>query len=223
MHRSGTSCLAGSLQKRGLFMGQVHESNPYNRKGNRENQKFVDLNDKILQYNNAGWDKPPSGNLVWNADHCRELETAVSEFNAVNHACWGFKDPRTLLTLEFWLSRLSVVKFIGSVRHPLLVAKSLQSRNGFAIEQGLGLWLSYNERLLGLLEQGPFPVISFDVEPDDYIRKVGDAAKQLGLPGTIGETGDFYDRELISQSQVDEHELPETVKAVYGKILTYVA
>ena len=59
MHRSGTSCLAGSLQKRGVFLGQVHEVNPHNRKGNRENQRLVDLNTKILQYNHADWDRPP--------------------------------------------------------------------------------------------------------------------------------------------------------------------
>lgn len=223
MHRSGTSCLAGSLQKRGLFMGQVHESNPHNRKGNRENQKFVDLNDKILQYNNAGWDRPPSGGLVWNAGHSRELQITISEFNSVKSQFWGFKDPRTLLTLDFWLSGLNSVKFVGSVRHPLLVAKSLQSRNGFGIDQGLGLWLAYNTRLLSLLEQNPFPVVSFDVEPDEYIWKVGEAAKQLGLPDKSVDADDFYDRELISQSQIDEYDLPETVKTLYGRILTHAA
>ena len=51
MHRSGTSCLTGSLQEAGLELGEHHTWNPYNRKGNRENQDFVDLHDAILAAN----------------------------------------------------------------------------------------------------------------------------------------------------------------------------
>jgi hypothetical protein len=31
---------------------------------------------------------------------------------------WGFKDPRTLLTLPFWMEAVTP-KFFGSFRHPL--------------------------------------------------------------------------------------------------------
>lgn len=41
MHRSGTRSLAGSLQERGLRLGKVFTSNPYNRKGNREHATAV--------------------------------------------------------------------------------------------------------------------------------------------------------------------------------------
>jgi len=37
MHRSGTSCLAGSLQELGLYLGEVYDQNPHNPRGNREN------------------------------------------------------------------------------------------------------------------------------------------------------------------------------------------
>ena len=51
MHRSGTSYLAGSLQEAGLILGDCHTWNKHNEKGNRENQKFVDLHDAILEAN----------------------------------------------------------------------------------------------------------------------------------------------------------------------------
>ena len=51
MHRSGTSCLTGSLQNSGLFLGECHTWNKHNERGNRENQKFVDLHDAILAAN----------------------------------------------------------------------------------------------------------------------------------------------------------------------------
>ncbi len=38
MHRSGTSCLAGSLQQGGMYLGDVYEHSPHNIKGNRGNQ-----------------------------------------------------------------------------------------------------------------------------------------------------------------------------------------
>ncbi len=64
MHRSGTSCVTGSLQQAGLFLGACHTWSPHNRKGNRENQDFVDLNDDVLATNDGAWDKPPR-KLVW--------------------------------------------------------------------------------------------------------------------------------------------------------------
>ena len=41
MHRSGTSCLAGSLQQAGLELGDVFTSNPFNKKGNREHRDVM--------------------------------------------------------------------------------------------------------------------------------------------------------------------------------------
>ena len=36
MHRSGTSCLAGSLEQQGLFLGETNTRGPFNLRGNRE-------------------------------------------------------------------------------------------------------------------------------------------------------------------------------------------
>ena len=59
MHRSGTSCLTGSLQEAGLYLGDCHTWNPHNLKGNRENQEIVDINDRVLADNGGAWDAPP--------------------------------------------------------------------------------------------------------------------------------------------------------------------
>jgi hypothetical protein len=222
MHRSGTSCLAGSLQKRGLFLGEVHVSNPHNRKGNRENQKCVDLNTSILRYNGAEWDRPPLEKLTWNASHARELQAIVAAFDAVNLPNWGFKDPRTLLTLPFWLSGIEKPQFIGTIRHPTLVAESLQRRNGFAITKGFDLWLAYNARLLQMLEHSPFPILSFDADPDKYISRVDAVAKQVGLTGKTGDDDDFYDQGLLVQHEPDDDTLPEPVRIIYEKIMAHV-
>lgn len=173
MHRSGTSCLIGSLQNRGLYLGQVHESNRYNRKGNRESPLIVDLNTGILRYNSADWAMPPVHPIKWTDEHVTTGCAIVKSFASASGGHWGFKDPRTLLVLPFWESVLKRYRYFGTVRHPTLVARSLQNRNNkFTIEQGLNLWREYNLRLLDLLRRSAFPVISFDAESDKYVSSV---------------------------------------------------
>lgn len=70
MHRSGTSCLAGSLQHNGLYLGDVHTWNPYNVKGNRENEKIINLNDDVMKFSGGSWDNPPT-EIKWLNDHIR--------------------------------------------------------------------------------------------------------------------------------------------------------
>ena len=68
MHRSGTSCLAGSLQKAGLFLGKHHTWNEHNKRGNRENQDIVDLHEELLRANEGKWHQPPKTN-DWTKQH----------------------------------------------------------------------------------------------------------------------------------------------------------
>ena len=51
MHRSGTSCLAGSLQAAGASGGAIVEYANDNLLGNRENTSIMNLNKKILAHN----------------------------------------------------------------------------------------------------------------------------------------------------------------------------
>jgi len=57
MHRSGTSAFTGTLKIAGLDLGSdIMQANEYNVKGYFENNKIVELNDKILSYFKASWD-----------------------------------------------------------------------------------------------------------------------------------------------------------------------
>jgi hypothetical protein len=109
-----------------------------------------------------------------------------------------------LLTLPFWIWEIKRRKFVGTVPRPMLVARSLQARNGLPIPCALELWLAYNTRLIQLPEENPFPIVSFDAEPDEYIAKVEAIAEQLGLPETSDEKDDFYDQRLINREEPNE-------------------
>ena len=94
---------------------------------------------------------------------------------------WGFKDPRTLITLPFWLAALRQPLLVATFRHPVPVARSLEARNGTSIDAGLALWSVYNERLLALRRVRRFPIVRFDLDGARYRREIGALAVELGF------------------------------------------
>lgn len=99
MHRSGTSCLAGSLEEAGVFLGPVSRENLYNPKGSRENRAIMELQDLVLSDNGGSWDSPPV-KIHWSEER-RMIQAQLLEVYC-DQKIWGFKDPRTLILLDGW-------------------------------------------------------------------------------------------------------------------------
>ncbi|MCF7979215.1 MAG: hypothetical protein K9L82_14585 [Chromatiaceae bacterium] len=211
MHRSGTSCLAGMLEQTGTFLGQVNQQARFNPKGNRENPRITQLNDQVLSFNNASWRTPPHPPLSWNRSHSAQRDQIIASY--AEQPRWGFKDPRTLLTLDFWLDGLepAQVASIGTFRHPLAVALSLSARNpGNQIEQSIALWCHYNSQLLRHQAQHPFPLLDFDLEPDAYRAAFGIALEQLGSQRRTASTEPgFFDQALRNQTRPSEAQMKQ--------------
>jgi len=217
MHRSGTSCLTGSLEQAGLYLGNVNTKAPYNAKGNRESREIMELNDLVLAANGGTWDAPPITPATWSSTH-RETRDAILTGFPKNQV-WGFKDPRTLFTLEGWLEALPAPRFVGTFRHPLSVSQSLAQRSkAYSIEDGFQIWLAYNRRLLELHEELNFPLICFDWPMSQYLAGLHRICDQLQLHSPA--TGfDFFEsglRHSISLADVPEH--PEA-RAIYEQLL----
>ncbi len=178
MHRSGTSCLAGSLEEAGLYLGEVNTAAPHNAKGNRESRAIMDLHDDLLRTNGGNWDAPPP-NVVWSAEHRARRDAIIATYPP--DRIWGFKDPRALLTLPGWLEVLPSTGFVGTFRHPLAVAASLYARNQIPLEKSLALWETYNRQLLDYQRQFAFPLVSFDWPPERYRERLTAIALALHL------------------------------------------
>lgn len=219
MHRSGTSCLAGSLQQRGLHLGEVYESRPHNRKGNREHQRVMDTNNAVLACSQGSWDDPPA-ELRWDRDCVLARESVVRELEAgSNGRPWGFKDPRTLLTLPFWLERLPHPRMVGTYRHPASVARSLMARGGRMPLAGcLQLWLEYNQRLLALHAAAPFPIVCFDAGGEAYVQAVERVASRLGLAGRPPGEGEFFEDELRTRDPPPDTAIPSAHARVLERL-----
>ena len=206
MHRSGTSCLTGSLQAAGIPGGKVNQYTTDNPRGNRENQSIMTLNDRVMADNNGTWDCPPT-TLNYSLEHQQQRDLLLEELNS-QFPVWMFKDPRTVLTLPFWQQGISNLQLIGTFRHPVKVAMSLYQRQGTPIplREGLKLWIHYNSLILKVFRESPFPLICFDLPQREYLAKITEVINELNakiaddfqLSGS--KAAEFYESTLINQA-----------------------
>lgn len=201
MHRSGTSCLAGSLEEAGLMLGDVNKAAPFNAKGNRENRSIMELHDAVLLSNNGAWDDVPP-TVHWLPQHQQTWRRLVSKLTA-QKCTFGIKDPRTLLLLDQWREWPGHLELVGTFRHPAHVAASLRHRNGMDVGAAQRLWLEYNERLLRAWERKPFPLLNFDWDNDKYRERLRTLASKLKLPAP-NRASDFFEDSLVHHVRVEE-------------------
>ena len=119
-------------------MGPRGENNP---KGFFENRAFVRFNAELLQSAGGIWKDPPSLPPGWEADPrldpVRERAREMLESTFGDAPLWGWKDPRSALTLPFWQALLPDMRYVVCVRNPLDVAASLEHRNQLPPAAGL--------------------------------------------------------------------------------------
>jgi hypothetical protein len=217
MHRSGTSSLAGCLQEAGLYLGEVVEQAPHNARGNRESLRIRAVNDMVLEHNGGSWDKPPRV-IKWDDELRIQRDNAVAA-HVTRVGRWGFKDPRTVLTIDFWAEAYPHLELVGTFRHPLSVARSLRERGRWSLERGLALWSAYNERLLSLHGARSFPLISFDLPQDEYLAAVALVASRLGLAGVVSTRRfSFFSDELRHHDKPRDSELPYEIARLYDSL-----
>ncbi len=216
MHRSGTSCLTGSLQQGGLNLGEHSTWNPHNTKGNRENDEIMALHEDILAANQCSWHQPKRG-LKWTSEQLQRAKNVLAK----NAQCelWGFKDPRTLFALEGWLSLNINVQFVGIYRDPHAVAQSLLKRGSsvMGLSQALELWYKHNAEMLRIYKRHPFPILSFDWDEDTFHHALNELHKQFCLT-PLSEEDRFYEQSLV-HNQAKNARLPWKVGRLYKRLI----
>lgn len=184
MHRSGTSMVTGMLSACGLWLGsddRLMPAHPDNPDGYFENLDVVALNDALLKELGGSWNTLPQTPDGWLDSGPIEVLQARSStlLNTLEQSAtgrpWGWKDPRTCVTLPFWQRQLTGLKAIVCLRNPMAVARSLNRRDSLALCQGLELWRTYNQRLMANLTPGQFIVTHYDAwfnAPEDELRRL---------------------------------------------------
>lgn len=213
MHRSGTSCLTGLFENMGVNLGTVSRNNPNNPKGNKENRSISFFNDALMIANGGNWHNPPL-NVIWSLEHKRTLNNIISTYS--EYESWGFKDPRTLFTLDGWIEAIPQLKMVGIFRHPFHVANSLRRRTpAMELDYAYGIWCRYNRKLIEHQDKYGFELISFD---DKYfLDRFIALAQRIGLPAPA-QAPDFFDPNL-RHNNVSADALPKPVTDLYQNLL----
>ena len=180
MHRSGTSCLTGSLERSGLHLGPVDRHGGFQPHGTLERQDVMLLNERILRRAGWSWSDPPPAALHPTESEEAEIQSIVAQLESEEFG--ALKDPRLLFTLPGWRAAADEPAFVGTFRHPLAVARSLHERDGLSVDAGLDLWWRYNVQLAELHRELGFLLVEFDlVDRNAYARTVAGVASDLGL------------------------------------------
>ncbi len=160
MHRSGTSLLTKAIIELGYYSGDTMiAAKGDNKKGFFENEKIVQLNDKILSELLLNWKQVDITYInraktflpLLKEKYFTEAVNIISGLFSNSKKC-VLKDPRISILIPFWeevFKELSIdYKYILSVRNPLEVSKSLVARGDVDFEDGVLLWLYYNTLII---------------------------------------------------------------------------
>jgi hypothetical protein len=109
--------------------------------------EIISLNDAILARHGGTWDKLPIFLPGWETssmiDDLKDRGRILIRDTFANAAMWGWKDPRSCLTLPFWQRLLPEMRYVVCLRNPVDVAHSLARRDGFSAKKSSKLWLGH--------------------------------------------------------------------------------
>lgn len=191
MHRSGTSAIARGVNALSVDLGDnFFDLQPDNPTGYWEDKTIVGINQRVLEELKLNWDDIASIPRERFMHHrIRLLRLKAVRYlreNFMPRPLWGFKDPRTIRLLPFWVDALHDCSaedaYVVAIRHPLSVAASLFARQQIPREKAERLWLAHNVPYLHELRGKPLVVVDYDLfmhEPRAQLERI---ARKLGLP-----------------------------------------
>lgn len=191
MHRSGTSAIARGAAALGVDLGKDFlDAQPENPTGYWEDRGIVELNERVLKALGLTWDAlAPIDTRSFDGWRMWKLRREARRYlrRRFAHApLWGFKDPRTIRLLPFWLRVLRESKvdgaFLLAIRNPASVAASLHSRQRMNVETAQRLWVVNVVPFLGELDGKPLAVVDYDLLMRDPRGQLERIAQRLRLP-----------------------------------------
>jgi hypothetical protein len=168
--RSGTSAATRVVNLLGVPIAPDEELKPpddENPRGYFESRALTSLNRQLLvEIGGAPYGSAPQFPAGWMQDPRLEpLRREAPELMQRVHPTtpWVWKDPRTCLTLPFWIDVLDVDPIVVLVyRDPLAVAESCVQRDDAPIPVTLGIWERYNRAAILNADGLPAYVVSYE-------------------------------------------------------------
>lgn len=189
MSRSGTSAVTRVLELLGVHLGPPEALKPpstVNPKGFYEHRRIVRINKELLAQLGGDWRDVPALPDGWAVSpdldglRARARRTISREFG--HASLWGFKDPRTCLTLPFWEPLLPAPRVVLCHRSPAAVAGSLRVRDAMGVGEAMTLWGRYVGAALAASAHLPRIAVDYDALLEDPGAVVTRLAGFLGVP-----------------------------------------
>ena len=157
------------------------------------------------------------------------MKKIVKECN-LRYENWGWKDPRTCLTVEYWVNIMQEldlsddIKIIFVVRKALSVSRSLKKRNELPLEQGLELWKAYTERALKFCNGSQLPThyCSFEALLKDPLSTCDSLFGFLNEHWDPKVVDQFVDSSITSSQKGEEVTPPEDIVRLESELYSRV-
>jgi len=101
---SGSSMLAGTMHQMGIHMTkQPEKKDDWHPRGTWERHDFMTMNNKIIDRAVGSWNNPPPLEKILELVNDEKLTEDIKKLVDDNkQELWGWKDPRTCLTIPLW-------------------------------------------------------------------------------------------------------------------------
>ena len=229
MHRSGTSVVAGILHFNKISMGTYEtfwpRPLPQNPKGFYENYDFRKINDAILLH--SGYKVKDYKTIIPIPKVSKKIKMIkmIKKYES-NFENWGWKDPRTCITMSNWMSVLEEMELTKKLniifvsRSSLSVARSLEKRNALPLEDGVRLWEIYTNRAIDFCESHDIPTIylSFEKILKNPLIQCEKLFNFLSCPFDKSVVEGFVDKSISINNEGKSFELPKRILDLENKI-----
>jgi len=233
MHRSGTSLTASIVAAAGIHLGDelmaVGSGNP---RGHFEDLAFYQLHQRILAANGLSLEGFTCHETIVVPPAARAEATELIGRRRANARPWGWKDPRTVLMLDFWAELLPEARWLFVVRPPGNVVDSLFRRGDTAFivnpRHAIDVWVAYNRRILEFVHRNRnrAAVVDLDQVVADPAGLVATVANLLGTvltpppsmfeEGLLGSVLPPHRAGLVRTVQPEAHDLHSHLRRLAG-------
>ncbi|MGH2447356.1 MAG: glycosyltransferase [Chloroflexota bacterium] len=219
MHRSGTSLAARLLNLAGVDLGDeggmlpASEANP---KGFWEQNRILELHDRILAQYGGSWSDPPYLPPGWG--EAPELEPLRIEARDMvgsmfeHERLFGWKDPRSSLLIPFWRSIVPKLRVVLCIRNPIEVTESLLAQHQISPRRSYALWQIYTERALADSRPDERIILRHDDLMSDWRAALEPVLELLGLRAVEGASAEQADAFLEARLRHHSHSWQDVLR-----------
>ena len=212
MHRSGTSLTASLFHAAGVRLGdRLLGANHGNDRGHFEDLDIYEFHQTVLRSIGLGTEGYVAAGTVEVPEPLEPVGWRLAADRARGGCVWGWKEPRTVLFLDYWDAILPAARYVFVFRRPVEVVDSLFRRGdeAFAGNPAFAaqVWLHYNSSILKFVRRYPDRclVVEVDRVASDPRGVFAAVRSQLGIE--IADPPDVFEPRLLVGDRDPGHAL----------------